>query len=201
MSTTTKIRVLSVDDHPLVREGIAAIINGEPDLTVVAQAESGQHQPDVTLLDLRLPDISGIETLIAIRGECPTARVVMLTTFAGDVEVARALSAGAWGYALKSMAPTELATVIRRVSAGKKYIPPDVAARLAEHMGDERLTDRECSVLQYLASGDRNRQIAERLCISEQTVRAHVKNIMHKLGAAVRTHAVVIGLKRGIIQV
>jgi DNA-binding NarL/FixJ family response regulator len=202
------IRVLSIDDHPLLREGIAAIINSQPDMTLVSQAANGaeaihqyrQYHPDVTLMDLRLPDISGIDAMIAIRGEFPEARIVMLTTFEGDVEIQRALQAGARGYLLKSMPPSELILAIRQVHAGKKRVPPDVAAQLAEHMGNENLTSREIEVLQQVTGGNRNRDIADRLCISEETVKVHIKHIMEKLGASDRTQAITIAVRRGIIQ-
>jgi DNA-binding NarL/FixJ family response regulator len=208
MSSQQKIRVLSVDDHPLLREGIAAIINSQDDMMMVAQASTGreavqlfrEHRPDVTLMDLRMPDLGGIDTMSAILGEFPDARVVMLTTFEGDVEIQRALAAGARGYVLKSMPPKELIEVIRQVHAGKKRIPPEIAAQLAEHIADERLTEREIDVLQHVAGGNRNRDIAERLFISEETVKVHVKHIMEKLGASDRTAAVAIAVRRGIIQ-
>jgi DNA-binding NarL/FixJ family response regulator len=204
----TTIRVFSVDDHPLLREGIAAIISNEPDMSMVAQASGGQeairlfreHRPDVTLMDLRLPDISGIDALIAIRGEFPDARIVVLTTFEGDVEIQRALAAGAFGYVLKSMPPRELAGVVRRVHAGRKHIPADVAAQLAEHVTDESLTDRERSVLQHVSEGNRNKDIAQLLSISEETVKVHMKHIMEKLGANDRTEALTIAVRRGIIR-
>ncbi len=203
-----RIRVFSVDDHPLLREGIAAIINNQQDMVMVAQAANAQdallqfrkHLPDVTLMDLRLPDMSGIETMIAIRAEFPEARVIILTTFEGDVEIKRALESGARGYVLKSMPPKELVEVIRQVHAGKKRIPPQLAAQLAEHMSDEPLTEREVQVLGQIAGGNRNRDIAERLFISEETVKVHIKHIMEKLGASDRTQAVAIGIRRGIIQ-
>jgi DNA-binding NarL/FixJ family response regulator len=203
-----RIRVFSVDDHPLLREGIAAIINNQPDMQVIGQAANGKdavqefkkHQPDVTLMDLRLPDMSGIDAMIAIRAEFPEARIILLTTFEGDVEIKRALEAGARGYLLKSMPPKELVEVIRQVHAGKKRIPPQLAAQLAEHMSDEALTTREIEVLRQIAGGNRNRDIAERLFISEETVKVHIKHIMEKLGASDRTQAVAIGIRRGIIQ-
>jgi DNA-binding NarL/FixJ family response regulator len=208
MNEKARIRVFSVDDHPLLREGIAAIVNNQPDMVMVAQAANSQegveqfrkHKPDVTLMDLRLPDRSGIETMIAIRGEFPEARVIMLTTFEGDVEIKHSLEAGARGYVLKSMPPKELVEVIRQVHAGKKRIPPQLAAQLAEHMSDEALTEREVEVLGQIAGGNRNRDIAERLFITEETVKVHIKHIMEKLGASDRTQAVAIGIRRGIIQ-
>ena len=208
MSERARIKVFSVDDHPLLREGIAAIINNQPDMVMVAQAANAQdavqqfrkHRPDVTLMDLRLPDKNGIETMIAIRAEFHDARVIMLTTFEGDVDIKRALEAGARGYVLKSMPPKELVEVIRQVHAGKKRIPPQLAAQLAEHLSDEALTEREVEVLSQIAGGNRNRDIAERLFITEETVKVHIKHIMEKLGASDRTQAVAIGVRRGIIQ-
>jgi DNA-binding NarL/FixJ family response regulator len=208
MSQKAKIRVFSVDDHPLLREGIAAIIDNQPDMTMVAQAATGaeaiqmfrQHQPDVTLMDLRLPDISGIDALIAIRAEFPEARIIMLTTFEGDVEIQRSLKAGARGYMLKSTPPKDLVEMIRHVHVGKKGIPQQIAAHLAEHFSDEALTEREIDVLSHIAGGNRNRDIAERLFISEETVKVHIKHIMEKLGASDRTQAVAIAIRRGIIQ-
>lgn len=208
MSGKSPIRVFSVDDHPLLREGIAALVNSQPDMVLIAQGATGaeaiqlfkEQLPDVTLLDLRLPDMSGIDVLIAIRSQFPDARIIMLTTFEGDVEVQRALQAGARGYLLKNMPPTELLEVIRQVHAGKKRIPPEIASQLLEHMSDEVLTEREIEVLREVADGNRNREIAERLFISEETVKVHIKHIMEKLGASDRTQAVSIGLRRGIIQ-
>jgi DNA-binding NarL/FixJ family response regulator len=208
MKDSTPIRIFCVDDHPLMREGIAAIIKNEPDMLLVAEASNGreaiqgfrEHQPDITLMDLRLPDISGIDAMIAIRAEFADARIIMLTTFEGDVEIRRALQAGAGGYMLKTMPRRQLVEMIRKVYAGKKHIPPEVAAHLAEHMGDEPLSKREVDVLQKIAGGNRNGDIAELLFISEETVKGHVKHIMEKLGASDRTEAVAIGIRRGIIQ-
>ncbi len=208
MTKEAQIRVLSVDDHPLLREGLAAIINNQPDMVLVAQASNAQeaiqqfrkHQPDVTLMDLRLPDKSGIDAMIAVRAEFPEARVIVLTTFEGDVEIQRALEAGARGYMLKSMPPKELVEAIRQVHAGKKRIAPQLAAQLAEHLSDEDLTAREIEVLGQIAGGNRNRDIAEKLFITEETVKVHIKHIMEKLGASDRTQAVAIGVRRGIIE-
>jgi DNA-binding NarL/FixJ family response regulator len=208
MNDQAQIRVLSVDDHPLLSEGIAALIKNQPDMQLVAQCTSGSdaiekfrsHRPDVTLMDLRLPDMSGIDTMMAIRAEFPEARIIMLTTFEGDMEIQRALAAGAQGYMLKSMPPKDLVAVIRQVHAGKKRIPSEVAARLADHLGEENLTAREIEVLGKVAQGNRNRDIAEQLFIVEVTVKVHIRHIMDKLGARDRTQAVAIALRRGIIQ-
>jgi len=208
MTGSGQIRVFSVDDHPLLHEGLAMVIRNQPDLLLVAEASSGreaiqrfrEHTPDITLMDLRLPDMSGIDAMIAIRSEFPEARIIILTTFAGDVEIQRALQAGARAYILKSMPPKEIVEVIRQVHAGKKRIPAEIAAHLAEHYSDEALTEREVEVLREVAGGNRNRDIAGKLFITEETVKVHIKHIMEKLGASDRTQAVAIGVRRGIIQ-
>jgi len=205
---TNQIRVFSVDDHPLLREGIVAVINGQPDMHVVAQASDGreaisyfcEHKPDVTLMDLRLPDMSGIDAMIAVRGQFPEARVIMLTTFDCDAEIQRALAAGARSYILKSMPPREMAETMRQVHAGKKCLPAEVATRLAEHLSDEPLSERETEVLQRVMLGNRNRDIAQHLLISVETVKSHIKHIMEKLGASDRTQAFTIAVRRGMIQ-
>jgi DNA-binding NarL/FixJ family response regulator len=203
-----RIRVFAVDDHPLLREGIATLVNSQPDMTVVGQAATGreaiqrygEHRPDVTLMDLRLPDMSGIDVMIAIRADFPDARILVLTTFDGDVEIQRALKAGARGYLLKTMPPTEMVDAIRQVHAGRKRVPAEVAAHVTEHLGEESLTAREVEVLRHVAGGHRNKEIADRLFISEETVKVHVKHVMEKLGASDRTQAVAIAVRRGIIQ-
>ena len=202
------IRVLCVDDHPLLREGISAAITKQPDMLLLGEAASGReaidlfrkYRPDVTLLDLRLPDTSGIDIMIAIRSEFPEARVIILTTFDGDFEIRRALEAGARSYLLKSMPPREIVEAIREVHAGKKRIPSEIAAHLAEHFHEDALTLREIEVLQSIAQGNRNQDIAKKLFITEETVKVHVKHIMEKLGALDRTEAVAIGVRRGIIK-
>ena len=208
MNEQTQIRVLSIDDHPLVREGLAALVNDQPDMRIVGQGSTGHEaiklfrdlQPDVALMDVRLPDISGIDAMITIRSEFPEARVLIVTSSEGDVEMQRALQGGARGYMLKSMPPKELLDAIRKVHAGKKAIPPEIATHLANHMSDEALTSREIEILQQVAEGNRNRDIAERLFISEGTVKVHIKHIMEKLGANDRTQAITIAVRRGIIH-
>jgi DNA-binding NarL/FixJ family response regulator len=202
------ISILSVDDHPLLTEGISAIINSQPDMLLVASAASGregiqkfrEHQPNVTLMDLRLPDLSGIDVVLAILSEFPQARIMMLTTFNADVDIQRALRAGACGYVLKSTPRKELVEAIRKIHSGKRAVSPDVAAQVAEHLSDQALTGREIEVLQHIAGGNRNKDIAELLFISEETVKVHIKHIMGKLGADDRTQAVAIASRRGFIQ-
>ena len=208
MSDTERIRVLSVDDHPLVREGIAAMINDQPDMRMVAQGASGkeavelfrQYKPDVVLMDVRLPDVSGIDAMITIRSEFRDARVIIITSSEGDAEMRRALEGGARGYMLKSMPPQDLLETIRKVHGGKKAIPPEIATHLANHYGDEALSEREIEILQQIAEGNRNKDIADKLFISEGTVKVHIKHIMGKLGASDRTQAITIAVRRGIIH-
>jgi DNA-binding NarL/FixJ family response regulator len=203
------ITVLIVDDHPMLREGIAAVIQGETDMRVVAQARDGrealdayrQHQPNVTLMDLQMPQMDGVAATIAIRAEWPEARIVMLTTYSGDAQALRALKAGACGYLLKSLIRTDLLDAIRGVHAGQRRIPREVADGLAEHVHDDVLSVRELHVLKLVAAGNSNRRVATQLGISEDTVKAHMKNILSKLAANDRTHAVTIALKRGIIDI
>src|SRR5712672_2775113 len=202
------IGILSVDDHPLRREGIAALVNAESDMKLVAEASNGQeaiekfrlHRPDVTLMDLQMPALNGIDAIIGIRSEFPNARIIVLPTYAGDVQVLRALKAGAQGYLLKGHVRRELLDSIRAVHAGQKRIPLEVAAELAEHATDEDLTSREIDVLRRIAAGNANKEIAAQLSIAEETVKSHVTKILAKLGANDRTHAVTIGLKRGMIE-
>lgn len=202
------IRILTVDDHPLLRKGIAALVNGEPDLKLIAEASNGEeavvayrsHQPDVTLMDLQMPGGDGLQAIESIRSEFPDARIIILTTYNGDVQVLRALRAGARGYILKGHVHKELLDTIRAVHAGQKRIPPEVASQLAEHAMDDQLTAREMDVLRLIASGNSNKLIADHLSIGEATVKSHVTNILSKLGASDRAHAVTIGLRRGIID-
>lgn len=204
----TAIRVLTVDDHALLRRGIAALVNAEPDMKLVAEASTGQeaiaefkeHRPDVTLMDLQMPEMSGIECIIAIRSDFPDARIIVLTTYPGDVQVLRALKAGAKGYLLKGQVNKDLPDAIRAVHAGQKRIPPEIAIELAEHTAEDDLSSREIEVLKLIAAGNANKEIASRLLIAEETVKSHVTNILAKLHANDRTHAVTTALKRGFIR-
>jgi DNA-binding NarL/FixJ family response regulator len=206
---TRAIRILTVDDHQLLREGIAAVLEGQPDMVLIAQASNGreaiesfrQHRPDVTLMDLRMPDMSGIEAITLIRVEFPNARIIVLTTYAGDVQAAGALKAGASGYLLKNLVRKELLETIRAVHAGKRRVPPEIATEIAEHIADDALTEREIDVLRRVAAGKSNKVIAAELDISEGTVKTHMKSILPKLDASDRTHAVTIALRRGILDV
>lgn len=209
MSTdTNRIRILVVDDHPIVREGIAGLIAVQSDMTMVSEASNGreaiqqfrEHHPDITLMDLQMPELNGLDALIAIRNEFPEARVIVLTTYVGDAQIQRAVKAGAQGYLLKNAMHKELLESIRRVYAGKKSISAEVSAEIAQHAIDETLTPAEISVLRLIAAGNANKQIADQLSVSEETVKTRVKNILSKLGAHDRTHAATIGLKRGIIE-
>lgn len=208
LNATKAIRILAVDDHALLRKGIAALVSTETDLKLVAEASNGQeaveafraHRPDVTLMDLQMPELDGIEAISRIRNEFPDAKIIILTTYTGDAQVLRALKAGARAYILKGHVHKELLETIRAVHAGHKRIPPDIAAELAMHAADDELTGREIDVLKLIAAGNANKQIADRLAIGEATVKSHVTNILSKLGANDRAHAVTIGLRRGIIE-
>jgi len=202
------IRILAVDDHPVFRSGIAGLVADQPDMSLVAEASNGReaiqqfraHRPDVTLMDLQMPELSGLDATIAIRSEFPEARIIVLTTFAGDVQILRALKAGARAYLLKNLLHKELLETIRAVHAGKKTLSPDASFQLAEHATDEALTPGEIDVLRLIAEGNANKEIAAQLSITEETVKGRVRNILGKLGANDRTHAAMIGLKRGIIS-
>ena len=208
MLNANSIRVLSVDDHPLIREGLGAIINGQSDMSLVASASSGTEgieafrtlKPDVTLMDLRLPDFSGLDVTVTIRSEFPDARIIVLTTCEGDIDAQRVLKAGARAYLLKSMPPRQLLDAIRRVHAGNKYIPAEIAAGLAEHLSNGALSERELEVLQQVAAGNTNREIGAKLFVAEETVKAHMRRIMDKLDARDRTQSVAIAFRRGMIQ-
>ena len=208
MSTERKIRILTVDDHVILRQGIASLVRYEQDMELVAHAATGReaieqyglHQPDITLMDLQMPDITGIEAMIAIRNDFPDARFIVLTTYSGDIQIMRAFKAGARAYLLKRDVHKDLLETIRAVHAGRKRVPPEVAAELAQHAGEEQLTGRELEILKLIAKGSANKDVASQLSIADHTVKKHVANILDKLGANDRTHAVTIGLKRGIIE-
>src|SRR5208283_5109756 len=205
----SRIRILTVDDHPIVRQGIAGLVGVQPDMILVGEASNGReavqqfrmHHPDVTLMDLQMPEMNGLDALIAIRNEFPEARVIVLTTYAGDVQILRALKAGAQAYLLKNTLHKELLETIRAVHAGKKNLSPEASYEIAEHAMDDALTPAEIAVLQLIAAGNANKQIADHLSITEETVKSRVKTILSKLGANDRTHAAIIGLKRGIIEI
>jgi len=206
---TGSIRILVVDDHPVVRQGVAGLVGGQPDMSIVGQACNGReaiqqfraHHPDIVLMDLQMPEMNGLDALMAIRDEAPEARIIVLTTYAGDAQVLRAIKAGARGYLLKSALHRELLDTIRAVHAGKKSLSAEVSYELAEHATDDVLTPAEVRVLRLIAEGNANKEIAEQLSVSEETVKGQVRNILSKLGAKDRTHAAMIGLKRGIIEV
>jgi len=205
---TAQIRILAVDDHALIRQGVAVLISACPGMTLVAEASNGReaiqqfrvHRPDVTLMDLQMPEMSGLDAISAIRGEFPDAKIIVLTTYGGDVQIVRALKAGAQGYMLKNTFHKELIETIRAVYAGRKALSPEASFALAEHASEDALTPAEISVLRLIAAGNANKQIADQLSITEETVKGRVKNILSKLGANDRTQAAMIGLKRGIIE-
>jgi len=205
---SSSIRILAVDDHALIRQGIVGLVADQPDMSVVAEASNGReaiqqfrtHRPDITLMDLQMPEMNGLDALVAIRNEFPEARIIVLTTYTGDVQILRALKAGAGAYLLKNLLRKELLGTIRAVHAGKKTMSPEVSYQLAEHATDDALTPGEISVLRLIAAGNANKQIADQLSITEETVKGRVKNILSKLGANDRTHAAMIGIKRGIIE-
>jgi len=209
MNAAGAIRILTVDDHPVLREGIAAVLASEQDMILVAEASNGReaveqfrtHQPDVTLMDVQMPEVNGIDAIVKIREEFPDARIIVLTTYTGDAQAARAFKAGAYGYLLKNMVRKELIDTIRTVHGGKKRIPPEIAVEMAQHHSDDALTLREIEVLREVAAGNANKMVAQLLNISEETVKAHMRSILSKLGANDRTHAVTIAVKRGIIEI
>ncbi len=208
MNSVNPIRIMAVDDHPLIRQGIAGLVSSQPDMKLVAEATDGRaavqqfraHQPDVTLMDLQMPEMNGLDAISAIRGEFPEARIIVLTTYAGDVQALRAVKAGARAYLLKDTLHRELVEMIRAVHAGRKCLSPEVSFKLAEHVADDLLTPAEVRVLRLIAEGNANKEIARQLSLSEETVKGQVRNILGKLGAKDRTHAAMVGLKRGIIE-